>query len=117
MPSGVMSFAYARNENGNITAENSARYTYDDLNRLTSWYDPATDATTTYTFDAECNLTSDGNRTYAYDELNRLTPSPTRPVPSPTSTTTAPAQTSSPSPTVRVTRSPPTHGRAVCRFR
>lgn len=41
-----MAFAYQRNENGQITAENSTRYRYDDLNRLTAWYDPATEATT-----------------------------------------------------------------------
>jgi RHS repeat-associated protein len=91
LPSGVMSFAYERNENGNITAENSIRYTYDDLNRLTAWYDPATDATTNYTYDADYNLTSAvrngatlkkfsfdaaeriSNVGYAYDDNGNLT--------------------------------------------
>ena len=58
MPSGVLSFAYARDANGAVTAENDTRYSYDALNRLSVWFDPSTDSTTTYGYDANYNVTS-----------------------------------------------------------
>ena len=67
-----------------------ARFAYDDLGRLSSWYDPSADATTTYAYDAAYNLTGesvDGSATlslsfdaaerissagYSYDECGNL---------------------------------------------
>ena len=77
MPSGVLAFDYMRDANGNVTAENDARYGYDAPNRLTSWYDPSTDATTTYDYDAAYNLTGvsvDGSTTasFAFDAADRI---------------------------------------------
>jgi RHS repeat-associated protein len=77
MPSGVLSFAYERDANGQVTAENDTRYGYDALNRVTSWYDPSADSTTTYAYDANYNLTSvsvDGTQTRAlsYDAADRI---------------------------------------------
>jgi RHS repeat-associated protein len=55
--SGTQTFTYTYDANGNVTGEGSATYTYDALNRLTSWYDPVTDVTTSYAYDAGGNLT------------------------------------------------------------
>jgi RHS repeat-associated protein len=80
MPSGILAYAYQRDANGNVTAENSARYGYDALNRLASWYDPATDTTTTYAYDGAYNVTGvsiDGSQTqsFAYDAAGRISTS------------------------------------------
>ncbi|MDZ4063294.1 MAG: RHS repeat-associated core domain-containing protein, partial [Coriobacteriia bacterium] len=77
MPSGVLAFTYERDAVGNITAENSTRYAYDELSRLVSWYDPGTDATTTYAYDANYNLTSavrDGQtqKSFTFDAADRI---------------------------------------------
>ncbi|MDZ4064040.1 MAG: RHS repeat-associated core domain-containing protein, partial [Coriobacteriia bacterium] len=77
MPSGVLAYSYERDAVGNITAENGTRYSYDELNRLMSWYDPGTDATTAYSYDANYNLTSavrDGQteRSFTFDAADRI---------------------------------------------
>ena len=41
----------------NLLTQNDTEFAYDALDRLTSWYDPARDATTTYTYDPVGNLT------------------------------------------------------------
>lgn len=77
LPSSVLSYAYTRDANGNVTAENSTRYTYDALNRLSSWYDPSANATTTYSYDAAYNLTQvsvngSPTATFIYDDADRI---------------------------------------------
>jgi RHS repeat-associated protein len=67
-----------RDANGNLLAENSSTYTYDALDRLTSWYDPATSVTTSYLYDAAGNLTEvreNGTPTesYTFDAANQIT--------------------------------------------
>jgi RHS repeat-associated protein len=54
--SGVQTFAYTYDPNGNVLTQNDAEFTYDALDRLTSWYDPARNATTTYAYDPVGNL-------------------------------------------------------------
>jgi RHS repeat-associated protein len=55
--SGTQTFAYTHDANGNILSENSTTYTYDALDRLSSWYDVGSGVTTTYAYDAAGNLT------------------------------------------------------------
>ena len=57
LASGVIASAYTRDETGRVTSENAERFGYDDAGRLSTWYDPSADATTTYAFDAASNLT------------------------------------------------------------
>ena len=73
----MLSFAYERDADGNVTKENATRYRYDALGRLASWYDPAAAATTTYAYDAAYNLTAvavDGSVTasFAFDAADRI---------------------------------------------
>ncbi|MRR13129.1 RHS repeat protein, partial [bacterium] len=87
----VLAFAYTRDENGNVRSVGETRYVYDEVNRLASWYDPSSDATTTYMYDANYNLKSvsvDGSLTtsftfnaadrisnsgFAYDDAGNMT--------------------------------------------
>ena len=55
--SGTHTLDYTYDANGNVLSENSNTYTYDALNRFSTWYNPATHTTTTYTYDAAGNLT------------------------------------------------------------
>jgi RHS repeat-associated protein len=78
LPTGNLHSTYDRNASGVITAENSNRYDYDNLGRLTGWYSPATDATTTYSYDGASNLVTvsrpgTGTLSYSYDDANRIT--------------------------------------------
>ncbi|MHB8706381.1 MAG: RHS repeat-associated core domain-containing protein [Coriobacteriia bacterium] len=57
LSSGVVASTYGRDETGRVTSENAERFGYDDAGRLSEWYDPSADATTTYAFDAASNLT------------------------------------------------------------
>jgi RHS repeat-associated protein len=80
LSSGVIAFDYTRDANGRVISENSSRFSYDELGRLVSWYDPSADATTTYTYDAASNLTGrsvDGSATLtlAFDDADRITSS------------------------------------------
>ncbi len=50
-------YLYNYDANGNITSENNTTYTYDELNRLKTWYKPSTTITTTYNYDKVGNLT------------------------------------------------------------
>ncbi|MRR13802.1 RHS repeat protein, partial [bacterium] len=73
----VLSFAYTRDENGNVKSVGGTRYVYDEVNRLASWYDPSADATTAYGYDANSNLESvsvDGSLTtsFAFDAADRI---------------------------------------------
>jgi RHS repeat-associated protein len=56
--SGTEVLTYTYDANGNVLSENDTTYTYDALNRLSTWYDPVADVTTEYTYDAGGNLTS-----------------------------------------------------------
>jgi RHS repeat-associated protein len=56
--SGTQVLAYTYDANGNVLSENSTTFTYDALNRLSTWYDPVADVTTEYTYDAGGNLTT-----------------------------------------------------------
>jgi len=70
-------YSHTHVANGNVLAENTSRYGYDALNRLTSWYDGGKDATSTYDYDGAGNLlqvTYDGSvtETYSYDQANQI---------------------------------------------
>lgn len=74
----VQHFGYEYDPNGNVTSENDARYGYDELNRLATWYDPSSDTTTTYNYDPVGNLTTvtEGTATvksFTYNAANRIT--------------------------------------------
>ncbi len=76
--SGTQTLTYTYDASGNVLSENSSTYAYDALNRLTSWYDPTADVTTTYFYDPAGNLTTvkeDGVTTesYAYNAGNEIT--------------------------------------------
>jgi RHS repeat-associated protein len=78
--SGVIGFSYTRDANGRVTAENSATFAYDNLGRLTTWYDPTADKTTTYAYDAVSNLTGvsvEGSltRSFTFDAADRISTS------------------------------------------
>ena len=49
---------YTHDANGNTLSADQTEYTYDDLNRLKTWYDLDTDTTTTYSYDSVGNLTT-----------------------------------------------------------
>jgi RHS repeat-associated protein len=70
------SYYYAYDQNGNIlyidSTEGRSLYTYDALNRMTSWKDPS-GTLTNYAYDAAGNLTQKGSRTFTYDAANQIT--------------------------------------------
>src|SRR3972149_9084856 len=73
--SGIQSFSYTHDSNGNILSENSTGYGYDALNRLSSWNQGGT--ATAYTYDDAGNLTEvkeNGTpvKTFAYNAANQI---------------------------------------------
>jgi len=71
------SFIYAHDANGNILSQNDTRYRYDALNRLTDWFNPDNDTTTTYGYDKVGNLLEvkeNGvtTRTLSYNDANQI---------------------------------------------
>ncbi len=84
--SNTQTFAYDYDSNGNITAVsdretsgtvNDTRYGYDGLNRLTNWYNPLTDTTTTYQYDKVGNLleVKEGQtitKSFSYNAANQI---------------------------------------------
>lgn len=82
----LRSDTYGYDDNDNIVSKaigpatvpgaGSSSYTYDGMNRLRSWTNPAS-AVTTYGWDAASNRTTAGATTAVYDERNRLTSSTT----------------------------------------
>ncbi|MBE0447666.1 MAG: RHS repeat protein, partial [Actinobacteria bacterium] len=75
-PSICILLRYTYDANGNIiqvsAAEGTQSFTYDGLNRLTSWTDE-TGTTTTYTYDKVGNLTKKGSKTYTYNAASQIT--------------------------------------------
>jgi RHS repeat-associated protein len=75
--SGTDNYLYTHDSNGNILSVNDTAYAYDVLNRLKSWYDPGSDITTSYSYDAAGNLTTvkeNGNtvKSLSYDNANQI---------------------------------------------
>ncbi|KKK90732.1 hypothetical protein LCGC14_2720060, partial [marine sediment metagenome] len=84
--SNTQTFAYDYDSNGNITAVsdretsstvNDTRYAYDALNRLTDWYNPLTDTTTSYSYDKVGNLleVKEGQtiiKSFTYNPANQI---------------------------------------------
>jgi RHS repeat-associated protein len=75
--SGTDSYLYTHDSNGNILSVNDTAYAYDVLNRLKSWYDPGSDITTSYSYDAAGNLTTvkengDTVKSLTYDDANQI---------------------------------------------
>ncbi|PEC50950.1 hypothetical protein COJ46_01685 [Bacillus sp. AFS077874] len=69
-------YDYDYDKNGNITniyGYNGAQaFSYDELNRLTSWTDEA-GTVTSYQYDAVGNLTKKGSQTFTYNAANQIT--------------------------------------------
>jgi RHS repeat-associated protein len=75
--SGTDSYLYTHDSNGNVLSVNDTAYAYDVLNRLKSWYDPDSEVTTSYSYDAAGNLTTvkaDGDtvKSLTYDDANQI---------------------------------------------
>ncbi|MCL5292157.1 MAG: DNRLRE domain-containing protein [Actinobacteria bacterium] len=80
---GAYQLTYGYDKNGNITSVfrtdtgKTERFTYNELNRLMSWYDPSRDTTSTYSYDIMGNLLSvkEGTTTaqsFTYDIANQI---------------------------------------------
>jgi RHS repeat-associated protein len=74
--SGVQTFDYTHDGNGNIKSENSQTYSYDALNILTTWVHQG--VTTSYTYDDAGNLTEVADngtptRNFTYNAANQIT--------------------------------------------
>jgi len=74
--SGGIALNYAYDANGNITiaggADGEELFSYDKLNRLTSWTSD-TRTVTSYEYDKVGNLTKKGNKTFTYNAANEIT--------------------------------------------